>query len=135
MPINDTTQALLNVGRLYDPATAPADPFGREVQFQQWFKQLPWYQEFQQQYGEPPDPNDPQYDYRKAYQAGVTPQRYAEDANRYHWASKTPQGDWLKSHDHPTAWAEDFMEATGVDPFSIGIRDPVSADSYLRRGR
>lgn len=106
-----------------------------EAKFQQWFKGLPWYAEFVNQYGEQPNADDPQYNYRLAHKNGITPQRYAEDENRYHWPSKTNDGQWLKSHDHPTAWAEDFMEEQDVDPFSIGIRDATSAESYLKGGR
>ena len=91
-----------------------------EAKFQQWIKALPWYSEFRAKYGEEPNLNDPQYDYRKAWKAGVIPQKNPYD-NMYHWSSKTPSGEWLKSADHPTAWMEKFMEKYGYDPQSRGI--------------
>jgi hypothetical protein len=109
----------------------PADQEDR--QFDAWFRGLPWFREFVQQHGEAPNPNDPDYDYRAAHRAGVKPERYAPDQNRYHWPSLTPQGAPLKSETHPTMWAEKFMQATGTDPFTIGIRDADAAKRYLNR--
>lgn len=83
-----------------------------EATFQQWIKALPWYSEFQQQYGEAPDLDAPEYDYRAAYQAGITPERSQYDQGRYHWPSQ------FKAVTHPTMWKEHFMQATGTDPDS-----------------
>ena len=113
-----------------DKRTAP--PADRdEWQFQAWARGLPWYSEFQQQYGEAPNLDDPDYDYRAAYRAGIVPERYAPDGGRYHWPSLTSDGQQLKSDNHPTMWAEKFMSQTGVDPFSIGITTPEAARAKL----
>ena len=88
-----------------------------EQKFQRWITALPWYSEFQQEYGRPPDLNTPDYDYRAAWRAGITPSRDPYDNNRYHWGSVNPQtGQELKATNHPTAWMEDYMRITGRDP-------------------
>jgi hypothetical protein len=100
--------------------------------FDQWFRSLPWHQEFQQRYGEPPNPNDPNYDYRAAFREGVTPQRYAPDGGAYHWPSVAPSGAPLKGQNHPTAWAEQFMQQSGGrDPFAMGVRTPEAGTMTL----
>lgn len=86
-----------------------------EVQFQQWIRGLPWWSEFKDQYGEEPDLNG-DYDYRAAWKNGIEPQRYEYDGGKYHWPSAAPSGAMLKAFDHPTAWMEDYMNATGTDP-------------------
>lgn len=102
-----------------------------EKQFKNWFSALPWYEEFVKKYGETPNPDDPSYDYRAAYKAGMTPERYEYDGT-YHWGSKTPDGQWLKSKNHPTAWMEDFMQSTGTDPNALGIKTPLGGFLYYR---
>jgi hypothetical protein len=77
-----------------------------------------WADTFQQRFGEAPNLNDPQYDYRAAWKAGITPQPYAPDQNFLHWPSALPSGQMLKAPDHPTAWMEHFMQQYGVDPNS-----------------
>jgi hypothetical protein len=85
-----------------------------ELKFQLWIRQLPWFKEYMQTYGEEPDLNDKNYDYRSAYKAGIAPQINKYD-NRYHWSSE------FKSTEHPTYWKELFMKLTGRNPDSLGI--------------
>jgi hypothetical protein len=82
-----------------------------------------WYSGWSQKAGIAPDPDDPlhKYDYRAAHRAGVEPTLNPRDG-RYHWPSKTPDGKWLKSQDHPTAWKETYMERHGVDPDDVGAQ-------------
>ena len=47
---------------------------GEEQKFQSWIKALPWYSQFKERYGEEPNLNDSQYDYRAAWKNGVIPQ-------------------------------------------------------------
>ncbi len=75
-----------------------------------------WADTFQQRFGESPNLNDPQYDYRAAWKAGIVPQPYAPDQDFPHWPSSLPSGQMLKAPDHPTAWMEHFMRQYGVDP-------------------
>lgn len=70
---------------------------GDEEKFQNWAKALPWYKQFVQNYGEEPNLNAPEYDYRAAYKAGVVPQIYPADG-LYHWDSK------FKSANHPNRY-------------------------------
>lgn len=106
----------------------------REGQFQRGIKATPWYAEFQREYGEPPDLNTPDYDYRAAWRAGVRPAPDPYDNNRQHWASSLPDGTMLKSPTHPTAWMEHFMRMTGKDPRSMGINDPAAAQQLFGLG-
>lgn len=71
------------------------------------------------------------YDYRGAWKAGITPERYEHD-NRQHWPSATSEGKMLKSPAHPTAWMEYFMRATGTDPNDLGLRTPEERDKEVR---
>jgi hypothetical protein len=93
----------------------------QEKEFQTWIKNTGWYKEYVTQYKEEPDLNIAEYDYRAAWKAGVKPERYEYDNNRYHWPSVDPKsGKPLKSSDHPTAWKEDYMQRTGKNPDEVG---------------
>lgn len=54
-----------------------------ERAFQSWFNGLPWHADFIKKYDEQPNPDDPDYDYRAAYQAGQGP-----NAATNHWPSQ-----------------------------------------------
>ena len=110
-------------------ALNPAD----EMKFQQWATSLPWHAQFEQKYGEAPNLNDPQYDYRKAYSSGVSPQPYEYDSMD-HWPSTTETGDPLKVGAHPTAWMNEFLGRTGVDPNQMGVTAEDAA-AYVGNGR
>lgn len=92
----------------------------------------PWYDEFTQKNGGPPNLNDPDYDYRAAVQNGVVPQRDVNGDNTYHWSSSAG-GKMLKSENHPTAWMEHFMQATGKDPRLAGVKDAREGAEYVKR--
>jgi hypothetical protein len=97
---------------------------GNEIRFQREIAATPWYTEFTKQYGESPDlSKNANYDYRKAWNAGVRPERDPYDSNRYHWPSSTPTGEMLKSATHPTAWKEHYMQAKGVNPDAVGATE------------
>lgn len=92
-----------------------------ESGFQNWIRNTDWFKEFVKEYGEEPDLNTSDYDYRKAWLMGITPERDPYDKNRYHWASSTSTGEMLKSADHPTAWKEYFMRDYGFNPDELGV--------------
>ena len=75
-----------------------------------------WQNAFRSRFGEMPNLNDPQYDYRGAWQGGIAPQPYAPDQGFPHWPSALPSGQSLKAPEHPTAWMEHFVQRYGVDP-------------------
>lgn len=100
-------------------------PAQEEAAFQKWIRGTEWFSEFFQQYGEEPDLDAKEYDYRTAWKAGVVPQRDPYDNNRYHWSSSTDTGEMLKSADHPTAWKEYFMRDYGRNPDEIGVTEDV----------
>lgn len=61
------------------------------------------------------------YDYAAAIRHGVVPETYAHDPGQQHWQSVVEAPPYarpvpLKSAEHPTAWMEQFMATTGVDP-------------------
>ncbi len=87
-----------------------------EAKFQREFKNSEWAKGFQAQFGTLPDPNDPSYDYRGAWKQGQIPARAG-----MHWPDRGPNGQWLKSPDHPTAWMEYYQDATGHDPDEDGV--------------
>ena len=91
-----------------------------EKDFQEGIRKTEWFKEFKQQYGEEPNLNDKDYDYRAAWKAGLRPERYGPDKGRYHWPSSLPDGKMLKSKDHPTAWKELYMRSTGKNPDEVG---------------
>jgi len=81
-----------------------------EAEFQQWFKALPWTQDFVSKWGEMPTLNG-DYDYRGAWKAGLEP------GENGHWLSVVPDtGQWLKAPNHPTAWKEIWSQQFGGDP-------------------
>jgi hypothetical protein len=97
---------------------------GKEIKFQREIAASPWYSEFTKQYGEIPDlSKNANYDYRKAWSAGIRPERDPYDNNRYHWPSSTSTGEMLKSATHPTAWKEYYMQAKGVNPDAVGATE------------
>jgi hypothetical protein len=87
-----------------------------EKSFQSGIRGTKWYKQFVDKYGEPPDLDTKDYNYRAAWKAGVRPQDYEHDAEMQHWASTTGKGESLKATNHPTAWMEDYMQVTGSDP-------------------
>jgi hypothetical protein len=87
-----------------------------EKLFQKGVRGTKWYQQFVDKYGEPPDLNSKDYNYRAAWKAGVRPQDYEHDPEMQHWASTTGKGESLKAKSHPSAWMEDYMQITGSDP-------------------
>jgi hypothetical protein len=104
----------------------------REKQFQGWIRGTDWFKEFVNQYGEEPDLDTKDYDYRAAWGAGIQPERDPYDNNRFHWPSSLPDGRMLKAQDHPTAWKELFMQKSGQNPDALGIKSQAEGDTYLR---
>jgi hypothetical protein len=93
-----------------------------EAKFQSEIRNTGWYKEYVKEFGEEPDLDTKDYDYRKAWKAGIRPERDPYDKNRYHWGSSDPQtGEMLKSEDHPTAWKEYYTRETGKNPDETGV--------------
>lgn len=110
-----------------------------EVEFQKGIRATPWFSEFVKQYGEEPNLDDPDYNYRAAWKQGIRPEIYEHDGT-YHWPSGYQGADgndvMLKSENHPTMWMQKFMETTGRDPNELGIKTPEAANAFLmNRGR
>ena len=136
-----TGEALRQVIESLDPARNPLPPDPEddgtllprepppfdEQEFQMGVRDTDWFRQFVDQYGEEPDLRPmsenpeagPNYDYRKAWAAGIRPTPNANDAGRYHWPSSPGGGEMLKSKSHPTTWKEHFMRQYGVDPDTL----------------
>lgn len=108
------------------PTPRPDSPFESGI------KNTDWYNSFQKRYGETPNLNDPVYNYRRAWELGVRPQPDSWDQNFPHWPDRAPNGEMLKSPDHPTVWMEYFMNATGgKNPEALGLKDYGAAKQFL----
>lgn len=107
-----------------------------EAQFKRDMVTKPGYKDFHnaftKEFGEAPSYDDPSgdYDYRGAWKGGVVPSIYKHDG-RYHWESSLPDGQMLKAPDHPTAWMEHFMRATGKDPNEVGVQNEEQGAEYI----
>lgn len=102
--------------RIAPSAPTPAWNPQEEQAFQEGVRQTPWYAEFKQRFGEEPDLDTKDYNYRAAWASGARPSYYEPDKS-HHWPSESPQGMSLKAKDHPTGWMEDYMQLTGgADP-------------------
>lgn len=115
-----------------------------EEEFKKWLMKSRWFKEIKDDVvasGEKLSDEDlyrdltgprADYDYRGAWKAGIGAQDYEFD-ERMHWPSSTEEGKMLKSPTHSTAWMEYFMEDTGIDPNSLGLRNAEEARAYTER--
>jgi hypothetical protein len=113
-------------------AKTPKMSKSEEGEFQKGVRGTKWFQQFVDKYGEPPDLNSKDYNYRAAWKAGVRPQDYEHDPEMQHWASTTGKGESLKSTSHPTAWMEDYMQVTGSDPHKPVDMNPEQVKAMQR---
>lgn len=70
----------------------------REQQFQEGIRGTDWYKEFVNKHGEQPNLQDPNYDYREAWDAGVRPDVRDPGDNMLHWNSQ------FKGPNHPNRY-------------------------------
>lgn len=86
-------------------------PEEQEVQFQQFIKSSAWYKEFTKDFGGPPDLDDPNYDYRGAWEEmGADMFALDEESGKIHGFDRAPSGKWLKSPEHPTVFKQYLQE-------------------------
>lgn len=83
-----------------------------------------WRNGFAAKFGEQPDINTQNYDYRTAWKHGVQPEPSEYDNGAYHWASQVTAPPYakpldLKAPDHQTMWKQTFMDQFGVDPDGV----------------
>ena len=71
-----------------DMKDAPRTPLSpeEEQKFQSDIRATSWHQEFVKKYGEEPNFDDPAYNYRAAWKAGVRPDQRNKVDQQYHWA-------------------------------------------------
>lgn len=102
-------------------------PWYEEAKFQNTMSRDPryldWINEMKKQYGESPNLNAPEYDYRAAVRDGVFPQRDPYDENRLHWDSR------YKSPVHPRRFLGG--EEMGRDPTQVYDTDNGQALSPM----
>lgn len=96
-----------------------------EFEFQNWIRDLPWYGEFIDEYGEPPPLDTPMFDYRGAWKDGEVPLINEHDG-RYHWGSK------FKDKKHKTKYKDSFMKRYGYDPDDKKKNKGITKMQWLR---
>jgi len=106
-----------------------------EREFQSWMKSNPsvlqWKKEYKEQFGEDPEIDKSDYDYRKAWKEGLSPAPDEYDDNKMHWSSSTSSGELLKQEDHKTLWKEFFMRKFGTNPDKL--RDEMVKEKGITR--
>jgi hypothetical protein len=83
-----------------------------------------WRDEFKEEWGEEPQIDGADYDYRGAWKAGIKPKPTYEPETKktlHHWDSIGVGGKDLKSESHSTRWKSDYMKETGINPDEAGI--------------
>lgn len=88
-----------------------------EKRFREAMRESGWYRTFRKDFGEPPNLNDPTYDYRGAWKQGLVPE------SGQPWPDRATDGKWFKAPHHPTSWMEYYQGATGRDPEKDGITE------------
>lgn len=129
---NDHDMNVMPISSLAQALTAKDQPQGfDEGAFQSGIRDTDWFRSFVKKYGEEPNLDAKEYDYRKAWASGIRPQPDPYDGGMPHWPSALPSGEMLKSTDHPTAWKEYFMREYGVNPDAL----PSDLAAALRGGK
>ncbi len=95
----------------------------REQQFQSGIRDTPWYREFTRSYREEPNLEDPNYDYRAAWDAGVRPDVIDPNDKQYHWSSQ------FKGPDHPNRFVN------GIDTIAGKPVEPIPHSSNIEDRR
>ena len=106
------------------PALSPEE----EKQFQSDVRSTDWFSKFKEKFGEEPNLNDTQYNYRAAWKSGARPQDIEQD-DIPHWPSVTSSGESLKARSHPSGWMEDYSQITGRDPSEGGNLTPEQTEA------
>jgi len=93
-------------------------------------RKTPWFSNYVRKHGREPDLSDnADYDYFTAWTSGARPDKTG------HWPSYTADGKPLKMEGHPTLWKTRFMDVTGIDPDSLGIKNEQEGQVYIQRQR
>lgn len=92
-------------------------------------RKLPWFRNYVRKHGEEPNLSaTADYDYFTAFKSGALP----DESD--HWPSYTPDGKTrLKREGHPTLWKTNFMDKTGLDPDSVGVKNEQEGLAYIQR--
>jgi hypothetical protein len=99
-----------------------------EQQFQSDVRGTDWFSRFKEKFGEEPNLEDKEYNYRAAWKSGARPQAIEQD-DIPHWPSVTSSGESLKARSHPSGWMEDYTQITGRDPSEGGDLTPEQTDA------
>lgn len=103
-----------NALRQYESSSAGTPD--AEAEFQRTIRNTDWFREYVAEYGEEPDLDTPDYDYRAAVRAGALPTvRDKTDISpklgkpRLHWSSQ------FKTESHPNRYVGGVDTKTGID--------------------
>lgn len=96
--------------------------FQRDMQFAPGWREHR--QQLQSRWGEVPNYDSGNYDYRGAWKYGATPGPDPYDNNYYHGLSQVQVPPFaapvdLKLGDHPTKWKQTFLDQFGANPDSV----------------
>ena len=109
-------------------AKTPTLTQDEEQQFQSDVRGTDWFSRFKEKFGEEPNLEDKEYNYRAAWKSGAKPQAIDQD-DIPHWPSVTSSGESLKARSHPSGWMEDYTQITGRDPSEGGDLTPEQTDA------
>jgi hypothetical protein len=109
-------------------AKTPTLTQDEEQQFQSDVRGTDWFSRFKEKFGEEPNLEDKEYNYRAAWKSGAKPQAIDQD-DIPHWPSVTSSGESLKARSHPSGWMEDYSQITGRDPSEGGDLTPEQIDA------
>ena len=89
-----------------------------EAVFQAGIRQTPWFSEYQAKYGETPDLETPDYNYREAWKAGARPTVRDPGDQLLHWPSQ------FKGDNHPNRYIDGVDTRTGQKMGALAADDP-----------
>jgi hypothetical protein len=126
-PVSPTPEQIREMQRLeadhqYNYRRTQLNPLENQ-KFQKDMTESAWGKNFMSQYGISPQQfqqmisgGDRSYDYAGAWKQGLVPEQPGQ-----HWPDRGPDGKWLKSPEHPSAWMEYYQSVTGQDPDAVGM--------------
>ena len=98
-----------------------------EEEFLAGIRATPWFTEFKQQYGEEPDLNSSDYDYRRAWAAGARPDVRDPGDKQFHWPSE------FKGAGHANRYVGGIDTITGKPINVENWRNRIAEALRLRR--
>lgn len=98
--------------KILDQGLEELDTLSRELDFQTEIRKTDWWKEYVRDYGEEPDLDTEDYNYRAAWKSGARPDVRDEKDGKLHWPSE------FKGENHPNRYVNGVDTITGkpVEP-------------------